>query len=158
MILWRKVRFDNLEPVFLMDVQELLEKSPYTWYVTSGHRSLEDQAKLFGQGRTVAQVLSKGLPADTAAPHLPKVTNALPSQSAHNYGLAIDVVLDGDDNKPGLQALWDTKHRGWLWLKSETLKHPRLEGGWKFSDWPHIQKYQWKKYINWSGGSRAIGR
>jgi hypothetical protein len=149
MILWRSHSIADLEPKFYADVMELLGSSPYAWHVTSSYRSLEDQAKLFGQGRTIAQVLKYGLPADTAQPQLKQVTKAWPGMSAHNYGLAIDVCLDGDDIKPGLQVIWDTNHRGWMWLKSATLKHPRLQGGWKFNDWPHIQKYQWKNYRNW---------
>lgn len=131
MIDWRTVNPDLLEPTFRADVEELLERSPYLWVVTHGYRSLAEQAALHKRYR-------EGGP--LAAPA---------GQSAHNYGLAIDVALDGDPEKPGLQPTWDTKAAGWTWLKAATLPHPRLQNGWSFHDWPHIQRYRWRQFVNW---------
>lgn len=63
--------------------------------ITSGSRTFAEQDKLYAQGRSV---------------HGAKVTNATGGQSAHNYGVAIDVVVlvDGvcDWN-------FDTYHKLW---------------------------------------------
>lgn len=53
-----------------------------TMHVISGLRSYEEQAELYAKGRT-----TRG----------PKVTNARPGHSNHNFGLAFDVgVFEGD--------------------------------------------------------------
>jgi peptidoglycan LD-endopeptidase CwlK len=148
MIVWRTVDKGELEPDFADDVEELLHNSKWTWYVTSGFRSHAAQDILYGQGRSVYQLAQYNL-THVARPDLPRVTNARAGQSAHNYGLAIDVVPDGDDNVPGLQPIWNVKLPPWLWLKQATLKHPRLKGGWSFNDWPHIERYKWYQYTNW---------
>lgn len=86
--------------------------------VVSADRSFEEQAKLYAQGRT-----RKG----------PKVTNAKPGQSWHNYGRAFDV------------AFWTPKGLSWegpyervaVWAKELGL-----EWGGDFvslKDWDHFQ-------------------
>lgn len=128
MVTWQVSRH-LLDHQFAIDVNELLENSPYTWYVTSGYRSAAQQKILYDN-----YLAGKG---GKAAP---------PGKSAHEHGLAIDVVLDGSE-KPGLQMLWDTKHEGWLWLAWAIRKHPRLHSGMWFSDWPHIERVNWKNFI-----------
>jgi peptidoglycan L-alanyl-D-glutamate endopeptidase CwlK len=63
--------------------------------VTHGHRSFHQQMKLYNQGRT--------LPG-------PKVTNAKPGLSYHNYGLAVDFCFKGRDpyleDHPKKVELW----------------------------------------------------
>lgn len=61
--------------------------------VTCTLRSNAEQAALYAQGRTVPGKI---------------VTKALPGQSAHNYGLAIDIVpiVNG-------KADWDVEHPIW---------------------------------------------
>lgn len=49
--------------------------------ITAGHRSNEEQQRLYNQGRTTPGNI---------------VTNARPGQSIHNFGLAIDYVLVND--------------------------------------------------------------
>ena len=68
-------------------------------FFTSGYRSLEEQAKLYGQGR--ASFIYKGK--QYGNPSKDVVTNAKPGDSNHNYGLAIDFVLT---NAEGTQANW----------------------------------------------------
>jgi peptidoglycan L-alanyl-D-glutamate endopeptidase CwlK len=65
-----------------------------TMHIISGLRSYEEQAELYAKGRT-----TRG----------PKVTNARPGHSNHNFGLAFDVgVFEGDDylgDSPKYKAL-----------------------------------------------------
>ena len=127
MVIWQVSKY-LLEHQFAEDTNKLLSDSPYTWYVTSGWRSSAEQEvlhELYLQGK-----------GGKAAP---------PGKSAHEKGLAIDVVLDGSP-KPGLQMLWDTKHEGWLWLAWAIRKHPRLHSGMWFSDWPHIERVNWQNF------------
>lgn len=133
MITWRNVDPGLLEPVFRRDVETLLANSPHHWVVTSGYRSLEEQRELY------RKYLAGG----------PKAAPA--GFSAHNYGLAIDVVLDGDPDKPGLQPNWKpTPGDGWWWLRAAIRPHPRLKHGSSFGDWPHIEAVRWKKKLNWN--------
>lgn len=61
--------------------------------VTCTSRTLEEQAALYAQGRTTPG---------------PKVTNAPPGTSAHNYGLAVDVVpmVNGKPDWQGADSCW----------------------------------------------------
>ena len=87
--------------------------------VVQGYRSIEEQNKLYAQGRTE--------PGN-------KVTNARGGESYHNYGLAIDVVRteDGkpDWNKPITQDIADIGiQQGFSW-----------GGSWSsFKDYPHFE-------------------
>ena len=126
-VVWRCDR-SQLESIFAEDVDALLRESPYSWYVTSGYRTADEQRKLYQD-----YLAKRG---GKAAP---------PGESAHNVRLAVDVVLDSSE-KPGLQALWDTRSAGWLWLAWAIRKHPRLHSGMWFEDWPHIERVNWRAY------------
>lgn len=72
--------------------------------IISGWRSFEEQLELYRQGRekkdlsyTTDLILGKKLNflADSGAIYYPKITNATPGTSAHNFGLAIDTVING---------------------------------------------------------------
>lgn len=126
---WRAIDKSKLHPGFVDDLEKLFAESKWDWYVTFGYRSIEQQADLY------AKYLAGG---PKAAP---------PGKSAHNFGLAVDVVLDKDPNKPGLQPSWDLKLAAWIWLLAKCLAHPRLQSGFKFGDANHIQVYKWPKYI-----------
>jgi len=93
------------------------------YYATSGLRSVEDQDKLYAQGRTT--------PGDI-------VTNARGGQSYHNFGIAIDFCLDKDVTREGLQPDWNAE--AYKVLAEEAVKLG-LEPGyyWKFKDAPHVQ-------------------
>lgn len=134
MVIWQTNRY-LLHEQFANDAHELLTDSPYTWYVISGYRSLAEQ-------KILHEKYLKG-EGGKAAP---------PGKSAHNFKLAIDVVLDGSE-KPGLQMLWDTKHEGWLWLAWAIRKHPRLHSGMWFADWPHIERLNWQNFKGQSNGN-----
>lgn len=90
-----------------------------------GLRTYEEQDALYAQGRTK--------PGN-------KVTNAPGGSSWHNFGLAVDLVEDGDPNKAGVQ---------WSWAKSadflrigDKAKQVGLDWGgfWKsLKDYPHVE-------------------
>ena len=90
-------------------------------------RSLEEQQALWEQGRTTPG---------------PIVTRAKPGQSAHNYGLAVDVYplyhgkLITDESHPIWQELGNfAQARGLQWYGV-----PDAE----FHEMPHFQHPQWK--------------
>lgn len=104
-------------------------------HVFEGYRTLERQQELFDQGRN-----SPGR----------KVTNARPYQSFHNYGLAFDLVFDGDD-RDGIQWSWEGDYntkvvegdkRSDYQRTGEILEKYGFEWGarWKsFKEMPHFQ-------------------
>jgi peptidoglycan L-alanyl-D-glutamate endopeptidase CwlK len=113
---------------FLLDAKELAAKDGLDYKVICGTRSWEEQAALYAKGRT--------------APG-PKVTNAKPGSSMHNFGLAIDcgvfkgkVYMDG--STPADAKIADLMHK-----HASTLcaKH-KLRWGGKFKklyDAPHFE-------------------
>lgn len=124
-LLWRTVDPDKLHPQFRADVEQLLGSSAYSWTVLYGYRSNEEQAALWAKYQAGGAL---------AAP---------PGRSAHNYGLAVDVVPDGSP-APGLQPDFDTKHPAWIWLFDAVFHHPRLHSGRSFRDADHIEAVNWK--------------
>lgn len=123
----------NLYPEFGRLVQSFLRRwnaqFPETQaQIFEGIRSFDRQEELYAQGRTIM-------------PSGPKVTNAMPGFSWHQYGLSVDIVFDSDPVKPGLQATWDGK------LPWQSLGRVGQEfslewaGKWKsFPEFPHFQK------------------
>ncbi|MFD2590357.1 M15 family metallopeptidase [Aquimarina hainanensis] len=86
--------------------------------VTSALRTWQEQQRLYNKGRTITGKI---------------VTHALPGQSYHNYGLAVDVV----EIKNG-KAIWENPK----WNKIAHLgKQIGFEwgGDWKRPDRPHFQ-------------------
>lgn len=94
-----------------------------------GLRSWEQQAALYAQGRTAPGKI---------------VTNARPGESWHNFGLAADLVEDGDSEKAGIQWSWQNNADylalgkivsnaglGWggLWKSIKDYPHAELTGG-----------------------------
>ena len=93
--------------------------------VTSSYRSIEEQNKLYAQGRTTPGNI---------------VTNAKGGESLHNYGVAFDIV----DRKKG----YNLTDREWAWLnfiwKYLTLDQTGTRGTWggdwtSFVDKPHFE-------------------
>lgn len=153
---WRNVDRTKLKPKFLAAIEALFADSPHTWVVTSGLRTAEEQAAIFGRGRTVGELVAAGFSQADAERHAKpgesRVSNAPPGSSAHNWGCAIDVALDADPAKDGLQADWTpSPGDGWMWLRDKTKGHALLLGGWTFHDWPHIE---WKAWRSVRAGSR----
>jgi peptidoglycan L-alanyl-D-glutamate endopeptidase CwlK len=95
--------------------------------VTSTSRTNEEQAALYAKGRT--------------APG-PKVTNAPPGQSAHNFGLAIDIVpmVNGKPDWRGADLVWQQvgalgQAAGLEWAGAP---------GFPFPEEPHFQLPNWR--------------
>lgn len=122
-----RLDLDLLYPEFLLRLLTLLataavEGSPF--FAVSGFRSWGTQHQLY------ANYLKGGA---KAAPG---------GLSQHNYGLAVDVALDGDPVAPGLQPSYDVKR--YEVLRSLCEKNGLVWGG-KFGDAPHIG---WPNYEN----------
>jgi len=113
---------------FIVDAKELVAQNGLDYKVICGTRTFEEQAALYAKGRT--------------APG-PKVTNAKPGSSMHNFGLAIDCgVFKGkvymDDSTPADKKIADMMHK-----QASTLaaKH-KLRWGGNFKsiyDAPHFE-------------------
>jgi peptidoglycan LD-endopeptidase CwlK len=101
-------------------VAELWNEHGLDFRVTSGTRTMDEQARLYAQGRTA--------PGN-------KVTNARPGYSWHNFGVAFDITLFRN-GKP----VWDGKEYDTAGAIGRRLG---LEwgGAWtSFKDRPHFQK------------------
>lgn len=86
----------------------------------SGRRTFEEQAELYGKGRTSTELAMSGIDTKYAKPTEAKVTNAKPGSSFHNYALAFDGVEIKDGiaiwNNPNKQKIADTgKKYGFFW-------------------------------------------
>jgi hypothetical protein len=144
-LIWGKVDPKDLEPEMVTDLAALFgQKGAPDFQATYGYRSLALQKSLWLPYKAwLDYKAGRG----AFAPEAPKA--APPGQSAHNYGLAIDVVLDADAGKPGLQASWDIDDPRWQWLFDALENHPRLHSGVSFGDGGHIEKRDWKTHRNW---------
>lgn len=99
--------------------------------ISSGYRSLEDQAWIYGQGRPT--YVWNGKKYGTSGKI---VSNAQPGSSIHNYGLAIDYFLVSEDGK---NSIW-TVNKEWRRV-AEIAKGMNFEwgGDWSWKDYPHLQ-------------------
>lgn len=113
--------------------------------IVQGLRTMDDQAAIYGKGRTSEQLKLKGIDNKFASPSEKIVSNAVPGSSWHNYGLSFDFCLlrgekqiswnrdedlDGDGKKD-----WDEVVNLFI------LKGFDWGGNWtSFPDYPHIQK------------------
>lgn len=133
---------DGLQPLVERQAQKVLDEMKsfgYEMRITQGFRSIEEQNRLYAQGRTTKGNI---------------VTNAKGGQSFHNYGVAVDYVFrkqgyDAPDYLWGVFGLVGKKH-GFEW-----------GGDWKgFVDRPHLEmtlghslkdfqtnKVNWNKYV-----------
>lgn len=117
----------NLEIGFFLDVDDLLRHLPDVWYITCGFRSREESDRLY-------KIYQQGGP--RAAPG---------GLSPHNIGEAVDVVLDGDMVKQGLQMNWNVDLPAWQRLFDAVKAHPRLHSGVSFNDAPHIESVKFTR-------------
>ena len=99
--------------------------------VTCTLRTEAEQAALYAQGRTTPGAI---------------VTNAKPGTSAHNYGLALDVVpiVNGKPDWSGTGPVWDQvanlgQARGLEWAGAP---------GFPFHEQAHFQVPNWRTLVN----------
>lgn len=90
-----------------------------------GLRTFAQQDALYAQGRTTPGK---------------KVTNARGGESWHNFGLAVDMVEDGDVSRAGIQWSW-SDNAAYLKIGSAAMLIGLEWGGfWKaLVDYPHVQ-------------------
>ena len=115
----------KVQPTFanlLIELKKHFQEKGLECKYISGTRTYEEQAAIYAKGRT--------------APG-PKVSNARPGFSNHNFGIAVDVGLFLPDGR----YLGDTPF--YRDIGKIVKEFPTLEwgGNWKFIDEPHIQ---WK--------------
>lgn len=117
--------------------------------ISSGFRSNEDQAYIYGQGRPNYIWNGKVYGSKGSI-----VSNAPPGTSIHNYGLAIDYFLVSDD---GNKSLWTVNEK---WKRVATIaKSMGFEwgGDWKsFKDYPHLQYNKGLTIAQLKAGHRPV--
>jgi peptidoglycan L-alanyl-D-glutamate endopeptidase CwlK len=123
---------DDLNPLIKDQVVGFLQDCAHAdidVIVTCTRRTAEEQAVLYAQGRTTPG---------------PIVTRAKPGQSAHNFGLAVDVAIlvHGKLDWERASPLWATvgklgQNRGLEWYGA-----PDAE----FSELPHFQLPNWREH------------
>ncbi|UIS73816.1 endolysin [Pseudoxanthomonas phage PW916] len=135
-------RLATVDPKLQAVATRALEISCVDFVVVQGNRTLDEQKRLYGKGRTAAQCKAKGVPVSYAKPNEAKVTWTL--NSNHIGGRAIDVApyVDG-----GIQ--WDDSGKRGLWPKiAAAFKQAASELGVKITwggDWkgtvdrPHFE-------------------
>lgn len=121
-----RVNLDLLEPGFCATALQVIANCRargFDYWAISGYRSPEEQAELFFQGRTQPGII---------------VTDAGPYLSAHNYGIALDLALDKDTERRGLQP--DYRREAYAVLGEEAKRAGLVWGGdFRNFDGPHIQ-------------------
>lgn len=113
-----------LYPWFARAVEELLRGGPFSWVVSEGFRTLDEQGIRYRKAR-----------ADGNGPRLPP-----PGKSPHNYGCAVHIYPHAVD-----MSHYDIRHRGWSWLQEHLpTGHAHLwhgRGSWR---WRHIEWRSWR--------------
>lgn len=117
--------------------------------ISSGFRSNEDQAYIYGQGRPNYIWNGKKYGSKGSV-----VSNAMPGMSIHNYGLAIDYFLVSDDGNKSLWMVNDKWRRVAAIAKSMGFE---WGGDWKsFRDYPHLQYNKSLSIAQLKAGQRPI--
>lgn len=123
---------DDLRPAVKAKAECFLGKAKAAGHdvlITCTLRTMDEQAALYAQGRTVPGK---------------RVTKAKPGQSAHNFGLAFDFVP-----MIGGKPEWSGKHPVWQELGAMAEACGLEWGGrWRgFLDLPHCQEPNWKEHV-----------
>lgn len=82
-------RLDTVDPRLQRIIKCAIEISEVDFMVTQGLRTFDEQARLYGKGRTRAQMAAKQLPMEYAKPNERKVTWTM--NSNHMTGRAVDL-------------------------------------------------------------------
>jgi peptidoglycan L-alanyl-D-glutamate endopeptidase CwlK len=137
-------------PLLRQRVEKLIELLAYDglyFGAFMGLRSIAEQDALYAQGRTTPGKI---------------VTNAKGGSSWHNFGLAVDLVEDGDPSRAGIQWSW-ANNAAYLKIGKKAEAAGLEWGGfWKsFKDYPHVQligdlTLQRAKYLVAVGGLEEV--
>ena len=135
-------RLATVHPDMQRVARRAIELSPVDFSITQGKRTLDEQKRLYGKGRTAAQCRAKGVPAEYARPQDQVVTWTL--NSNHLSGNAIDVApyingkLEYDDN--GKLGLWPKIAKAFKDAARELGAPIEWGGDWtKTKDRPHFE-------------------
>lgn len=143
----------------------LQEKYGFVMRVVEVYRPDRRQQWLFGSGRSIAQLLDEGIPAEFARPNLPRITMAPRARlSAHGAtqadgtgqmmpaSAALDVVPVGEDGRPWTQDdPWDAFV---VAIAAEGSSHGLVhfhQHGKQVTDRPHLQLWP-----EWSDQSHTL--
>ena len=127
MLVWNKPK-TGLNTQFVQALEDVIGPLLDAFYVTQAFRTYTDQAAKY------EKYLAGG---PKAAP---------PGFSPHEYGLAVDVALDEDAVRTGLQPNWDLKDDRWKNLIFVVQRSALLHSGVGFGDGDHIEMVNWKAY------------
>jgi peptidoglycan L-alanyl-D-glutamate endopeptidase CwlK len=123
---------ESLEPDFRNAVERLLfgiqGVTGRTWVVTSGRRTMEEQRRIYAQGRTTAGNI---------------VSNAPAGSSPHNFGLGADLAPLKVDST---EIDWNAPRDKWK-LMADLAQEMGLVAGFYFhtiTDMPHVEAANWK--------------
>ena len=122
-----RIDLDLLWPPLLekmLDLAAACQDGGKDYFAISGYRSVENQQRLYEQGRTTPGA---------------RVTNARGGSSAHNFGLAVDFALDGNTKLAGLQPDWANNAGQYALLASEGAKLGLQVGVPGLADPGHVQ-------------------
>lgn len=126
-------KINSLEPDFKEQIETLLtianNVTGRKWIITSGRRTIEEQNKLYAQGRTAEGKV---------------VTNAKGGSSPHNFGYAADLAPLKRDGK---EIDWEAQRAIWK-LMADAAKEMGLTAGYYFHsivDMPHVESDKWKQ-------------
>lgn len=135
-------RLATVHPDMQKVARRAIQISPVDFSITQGKRTLDEQKRLYGKGRTAAQCRAKGVPAEYARPQDQVVTWTL--NSNHLSGNAIDVApyingkLEYDDN--GKLGLWPKIAKAFKDAARELGVSIEWGGDWtKTKDRPHFE-------------------
>lgn len=123
---------DALQPSVSRAAKDALTAAAQAGYdrllVLEGLRSFARQARLYGQGRTRAQLKRAGIPVELAQPHLSVVTFAKPGASKHQSGHALDIGIEAYPADHWAVIARFFTQRGFIW-----------GGNWKIKDFRHFE-------------------
>lgn len=157
---------DTLAEPFLTRAYRLaaiIDREGLPFVLFEARRTCTKQQSYFMQGRKVVAGIT------VVADRTKIITKARPGHSAHNFGCAVDFVLDTDPNHPFWHGdsrptgMWDTGLEKGRYVRpacrlaweryGRAVKEADLEwgGAWKFRDMPHAQLFGWEKHRphNW---------
>lgn len=135
-------RLATVDPRMQAVVKRAIQLSTVDFAVVQGNRTRDEQARLYGKGRTASQMSAKGLPTAYARPNEAKVTWTM--NSNHIGGRAVDLApyVDGaifwDDN--GKRGLWPRIAQAMRQAAAEVGVKIKWGGDWQGTpDRPHFE-------------------